>query len=183
MLCSVGEVLEGIHITMPYSIASYMVRDFLREGSPTGAIDEELVGTLTGVLVSSANCSRWTNADNNDLIETCKAEGRYPFYCNLDVDACAGKHILPQPVRDVLLLGPLLRQVGARDSLQSCLQLLMGPYESLHILQVVLTLYCCILCLQVWPERCPHAQHCFGRSQLPSCLALGEAMQPPRWLG
>jgi len=52
--CSLGEVLEGIHITMPYSIASYMVRDFLREGSPTGTVNEELVGTLTGILVSSA---------------------------------------------------------------------------------------------------------------------------------
>jgi len=51
---SLGEVLEGIHITMPYSIASYMVRDFLREGSPTGTVNEELVGTLTGILVSSA---------------------------------------------------------------------------------------------------------------------------------
>ncbi len=58
MLCSVGEVLEGIHITMPYSIASYMVRDFLRESSPTGTVDEELVGTLTGVLVSPAVCLR-----------------------------------------------------------------------------------------------------------------------------
>ncbi|CAL5223223.1 g5700 [Coccomyxa viridis] len=48
----VGEVLEGIHITMPYSIASYMVRDFLRESSATGTVDEELVGTLTGVLAS-----------------------------------------------------------------------------------------------------------------------------------
>ena len=46
-----GEVLEGIHITMPYSIASYMVRDFLSEGSPDGIVDEELVGTLTGILV------------------------------------------------------------------------------------------------------------------------------------
>ena len=53
MRCSVGEVLEGIHITMPYSIASYMVRDFLRESSTTGIVDEELVGTLTGILVSS----------------------------------------------------------------------------------------------------------------------------------
>ena len=52
-LCSVGEVLEGIHITMPYSIASYMVRDFLREGSTDGTVDEELVGTLTGILVRS----------------------------------------------------------------------------------------------------------------------------------
>ena len=52
-LCSVGEVLEGIHITMPYSIASYMVRDFLREGSTDGIVDEELVGTLTGILVRS----------------------------------------------------------------------------------------------------------------------------------
>ena len=58
MLCSVGEVMEGIHITMPYSIASYMVRDFLRESSATGTVDEELVGTLTGVLVSSAFCWR-----------------------------------------------------------------------------------------------------------------------------
>ena len=46
MLCSVGEVLEGIHITMPYSIASYMVRDFLRESSATGTVDEELVGDI-----------------------------------------------------------------------------------------------------------------------------------------
>lgn len=59
MLCSVGEVLEGIHITMPYSIASYMVRDFLREGSPDGTVDEQLVGTLTGVLVSPPICVRW----------------------------------------------------------------------------------------------------------------------------
>ena len=43
--------MEGIHITMPYSIASYMVRDFLREGSTDGPVDEELVGTLTGILV------------------------------------------------------------------------------------------------------------------------------------
>ena len=52
-MCSVGEVLEGIHITMPYSIASYMVRDFLRDGSADGTVDEELVGTLTGILVRS----------------------------------------------------------------------------------------------------------------------------------
>ena len=45
--------MEGIHITMPYSIASYMVRDFLREGSTDGIVDEELVGTLTGILVRS----------------------------------------------------------------------------------------------------------------------------------
>lgn len=59
--CSLGEVLEGIHITMPYSIASYMVRDFLREGSPSGTINEELVGTLTGILVSSAMTTRHTS--------------------------------------------------------------------------------------------------------------------------
>lgn len=55
-VCSMGEVLEGIHITMPYSIASYMVRDFLKEGSPAGTVDEQLVGTLTGILVGAQTC-------------------------------------------------------------------------------------------------------------------------------
>jgi hypothetical protein len=39
---------------MPYSIASYMVRDFLKESSSDGTVDEKVVGTLTGVLVSNA---------------------------------------------------------------------------------------------------------------------------------
>ncbi|EIE19491.1 MFS general substrate transporter [Coccomyxa subellipsoidea C-169] len=47
-----GEVLEGIHITMPYTMAAYMVRDFLRGGNTDAQVDEETVGRLTGILAS-----------------------------------------------------------------------------------------------------------------------------------
>lgn len=41
-------------LTMPFTVAVYMVRSFLQEGqSSTTAVDEQLVGQLTGTLVSS----------------------------------------------------------------------------------------------------------------------------------
>ena len=109
VFCSVGEVLEGIHITMPYSIASYMVRDFLREGSTTGTVDEELVGTLTGILVSSTICSWKRTRCKSDLFWLGGVKRKRSRQQNSQAVSCAGQHILPQPIPDVLLLGPFLR--------------------------------------------------------------------------
>ncbi|BDA43547.1 Uncharacterized membrane protein YCR023C at N-terminal half [Coccomyxa sp. Obi] len=52
VIICLGEVLEGIHITMPYTMAAYMVRDFLREGNNDVKVNEEVVGRLTGILAS-----------------------------------------------------------------------------------------------------------------------------------
>lgn len=50
VLCSLSVATEGMQVTLPYTIAVYMVRMFLSKGSAPA--DEQRVGTLTGLLVS-----------------------------------------------------------------------------------------------------------------------------------
>ncbi len=46
--------LQGVHITLPFILASYMVRDFSRQGK-VQATDEQTLGRLIGFL-GAAHC-------------------------------------------------------------------------------------------------------------------------------
>jgi hypothetical protein len=51
--------MEGVALTLPYTVAVYMVRGWLRAASDgADTVDEEEVSRLTGYLVSGMDPSR-----------------------------------------------------------------------------------------------------------------------------